>query len=179
MTDAADKLFAAVRALMHQPSFGDDSLSGQHERAKLLEAVDEYANRSCPLVEAPELPFTRHNFLVICESHRQLVEELDERNSLLEAKARVYDAVSAWEPEENRNSTSWARVLDALRAVREPGQQRPDACIQSPSSPIDWLLQETEDVGLDRVPTLTRPVWSLAKQLAAEVRRLRELEKTR
>lgn len=181
MTAAADKFFDAVREYAIDACRAEvvglrapfvlnyDWKPNDAARAKLLEAVDEYAGLQLAL---------KTRALDDVEAQLAVYDKLVVGFQLLEAKARVCDAVAAWEPEENRNSTSWARVSEALRAVREPGQQRPNACIQSPSSPIDWLLQETEDVALDRVPTLTRPVWSLAKQLAAEVHRLRELEKT-
>lgn len=129
MTDAINKLFAAVHEYASRwamKKYEDDSLirqtpfmSTEDMRAKLLEAVDEYANRSCPLVEAPELPFTRHNFLVICESHRQLVKELDERNSPLEAKARVCDALLAEQGEDYDRA-----IGRAVRELREKEKMR-------------------------------------------------------
>lgn len=91
MTDAADKLLATIRHIMH------DSLDDIDDRNRaVLEAVDEYATNVTG---------------VACLNQADY--------ALLLSKARVCDALSAWEPEENRNSTSWARVSDALRAVRE------------------------------------------------------------
>lgn len=90
-TDAEATLFESVRAIT-QRNFGDDSLAGQHERAKLLAAIEEYVQNEHP----------------------------DERwFATAKAKIAVCDAVVAWEPEANRNSTSWSRVQGAIATLRK------------------------------------------------------------
>lgn len=78
MTDAIDKFFAAVDEYKR---FADDPA-----RAKLLEAVEEYAGLQLAI---------KTRALDDCEAQLVVYDKIAVRFKLLEAKARVCDAVLA------------------------------------------------------------------------------------